>query len=78
MKEEVSYSDDHRLELLQQEINNLPHACREIFLDKVLGNRSYNEIAEEKGISINTVKTQLKRAYNVLRDSASLFFYTLF
>lgn len=67
---------DNRIELLHHEINKLPHACKEIFLDKVLGDRSYLEIAEEKGISINTVKTQLKRAYNVLRESASAFLYS--
>jgi len=40
----------------------LPDKMQEIFKLKVMHGLSYREIAEEMGISINTVKTQLKRA----------------
>ena len=40
----------------------LPAKMQEIFKLKVMHDLSYKEIAEEMGISVNTVKTQLKRA----------------
>jgi RNA polymerase sigma-70 factor (family 1) len=46
----------------------LPEQCREIFIlcrdDKL----SYQEVAERLGISVNTVKTQMKRALAKLRE----------
>lgn len=70
----ISLSDDFQEEvftelekgqlLLKAEgvLNCLPEKMQEIFKLKVMHNFSYKEIAEEMGISINTVKTQLKRA----------------
>ena len=43
-------------------LENLPAKMQEIFKLKVMHGLSYNAIAEEMGISVNTVKTQLKRA----------------
>lgn len=43
-------------------LNNLPQKMRRIFSLKVIEGYSYAEIAEEMDISVNTVKTQLKRA----------------
>jgi len=39
---------------------------------KVYEGKTYNEIAEELGISINTVKTHLKRAFDILRKQLIL------
>lgn len=46
----------------------LPEARRNIFLSHVIDNNSYSEIAENENISINTVKTQMKRSYSFLRE----------
>ena len=45
----------------------LPESRKNIFLDYVLQGLSYKEIAETRNISINTVKTQMKRSYHFLR-----------
>nr|WP_292964436.1 RNA polymerase sigma-70 factor [Muricauda sp. UBA7809] len=49
-------------------IDQLPEKRKEIFLSVVVYGKSYAEIAETNGISINTVKTQMKRAYAFLRS----------
>lgn len=56
---------------IQELLNQLPEARRRIFISSVLHGQSYAEIAEMNGVSINTVKTQLKRAYSFLRANAS-------
>lgn len=48
-------------------IKELPNASREIMLLALNGLKN-NEIAEELGISINTVKTQKKIAYSKIKD----------
>ncbi|TKG96527.1 sigma-70 family RNA polymerase sigma factor [Puteibacter caeruleilacunae] len=76
--EEFESLNDNRIIPLQDKIKELPNSCREILLDKVYSEMSYIEIAKEKGVSVNTVKTQLRRAYSALKESSALFFSTLF
>ncbi len=52
---------------LLSEIRNLPEASREIMILALNGLKN-PEIAEELGISVNTVKTQKKIAYAKLKD----------
>lgn len=50
-------------------VDELPGKCREIFL---LGKRdglSYEEIAEELGISVHTVRNQMAKAMQRMRDA---------
>ena len=47
-------------------INKLPEKCRQIYLMKRYDNLKYQEIAEILNISVNTVKTQMKRALKSL------------
>lgn len=49
-------------------VERIPQARREIFMSHVVEGHSYAEIAEMYNISINTVKTQMKRAYAFLRE----------
>src|SRR4030042_19482 len=56
-------------DILSNCINELPEACREIFLlsrDKAL---KYDEISARLGISVNTVKSQMKIALSRLRET---------
>lgn len=53
--------------LLEKGISELPDNCREIFLLSRKDDLKYNEIAGKLGISVNTVKTQLKIALSRLR-----------
>lgn len=43
-------------------IDTLPERMQQVVKLKLSGNYTYKEIAEELGISVNTVKTQLRRA----------------
>ena len=45
-----------------QIVDTMPAGMQQIFKMKFVNNYKYLEIAEELGISVNTVKTQLKRA----------------
>lgn len=49
---------DHALQI----IDTMPVGMQQIFKMKFVNNYKYTEIADELGISVNTVKTQLKRA----------------
>lgn len=51
-------------------INQLPYSRKDIFISYVIHGQSYAEVAELNGISVNTVKTQMKRAYAFLRSKA--------
>lgn len=53
---------------IEKSIAALPNQCREVFLLCRYEELSYAETAEQLGVSINTVKTQLQRAMNRLRD----------
>ncbi len=54
-------------------INKLPSQCRQIYLMKRYDDLKYTEIAEILNISINTVKTQMKRALKSLLKQLSPF-----
>ena len=50
-------------------IDELPRRCRECFLLSKRDGLSNEEIAEELGISIKTVKNQMTKAYSRLREA---------
>jgi len=52
---------------INKAINNLPKHCNEIF-QLSRDSNSYTQIAKKLNISVNTVKTQIKRALKRLRD----------
>lgn len=52
---------------LHKEIAELPEQCRSIFTSVYLDGMKYKEAADAHGVSINTVKEQLKRAMVKLR-----------
>lgn len=52
-------------------IDKLPKQCRQIYLMKRYDELKYSEIAEILSISINTVKTQMKRAMKSLLKNLS-------
>lgn len=56
--------------LLLQTEKELAPKCKEIFLLSIKG-QTNNEIADKLGISVNTVKTQKKIAYKVLKTKLS-------
>lgn len=52
-------------------IDELPERCRDIFLMSKRDGYSQEEIAEELGISIKTVKNQMTKALSRLREALS-------
>lgn len=52
-------------------IDELPEKCREIFLMSKRDGYSNEEIADELGISIKTVKNQMAKAFSRLREALS-------
>lgn len=61
--------EENKKPQIQTLVEKIPQARREIFISHVVEGLSYAEIAEDQNISINTVKTQMKRAYASLRES---------
>jgi RNA polymerase sigma-70 factor (ECF subfamily) len=59
---------------INQSIAQLPGQCQEVFLLVRYEDFSYNQVAEKLGISVNTVKTQLKRAMSRLREEFKDYF----
>ena len=52
-------------------IDNLPDRCREVFLLSKRDGLSNEDIAEELGISVKTVKNQMTKAFSRLREALS-------
>jgi RNA polymerase sigma-70 factor (ECF subfamily) len=57
------------LNIFDESINALPDGCREIFILSRNENMKYKDIACKLGISVNTVKTQMKIALARLREN---------
>ena len=62
---------------LYEAINTLPESCRKISHMSFLQSKKNQEIANELGISINTVKTQKQRALQLLRLRVSPDIFTV-
>ncbi|WP_298780116.1 RNA polymerase sigma factor [uncultured Polaribacter sp.] len=61
-----------------QAVDKMPLKMQKIFKLKFFENYKYSEIAEELQISINTVKTQLKRARSFINESLLFLLILLF
>ncbi|MFG6685474.1 sigma-70 family RNA polymerase sigma factor [Mariniflexile sp. HNIBRBA6329] len=73
--------DDSKITKVLKLLDKLPEARKKIFISHVIDGLSYNEIAENQNISINTVKTQMKRVYAFIRgemNNTSLVWLFLF
>lgn len=49
-------------------IDSLPEKCREIFLMNKRDGMKYEEIAEDLGLSVNTVRNQISKALKMLKE----------
>jgi RNA polymerase sigma-70 factor (ECF subfamily) len=58
-------------EIIEQTLKKFPEQSRAVFLLSREEKLSYQEIAERLNISINSVKTQMKRALKKLRDAVN-------
>lgn len=60
--------DEEIQQRLQEALDSLPDKCREIILLKVVEGKKNKEIANQLNIAETTVKTQVQRAYRMLRE----------
>jgi RNA polymerase sigma-70 factor (ECF subfamily) len=67
LPDEPLIEETNRTSILQQSINNLPLGCKNVFELCALDGYKYSSAADHLGISVNTVKTQMKKAYKILR-----------
>ena len=63
---EEKFIKDEKIRAMNEAIERLPDRCKRIFMMKKYDELSYKEIAEILNISVNTVKTQMKRALKSL------------
>ncbi|GAA6371120.1 RNA polymerase sigma factor [Odoribacter splanchnicus] len=68
---EVEY-DERLIDKVWRVVNELPEQTRLIFIACVVEGKKYREVADECGISVNTVNTYVKRAYKYLRRRMGL------
>ena len=63
---------------IQDAIDKLPERCREIFVLSCVEGLKYQEVADKLGVTINTVKTQVRFGYKKVRSDLNLPGTTLF
>jgi len=71
-KKESELHEERRNSLLLDELNKLPEQCRKVFLMCVVEELTYQKTADKLNISVNTVKSQVKKAYKVLRNAMGM------
>ena len=65
--ESVAELNEEEIEYLYMTINRLPEERRKIFMMVCLEGKKYQEVADLLGISVNTVRTQMGRAFQFMR-----------
>ena len=66
-EKELVISGEAMTAKVMQLVEQLPEERKKIFLLYVMDRLSYAQIAEKQRVSLNTVKTQMKRAYAFIR-----------
>ena len=64
-------------------MRELPQQCLKVFLMSSLEEKKYTEIAVELGISVNTVKSHITKAYRLIRaktngDISVILYFVIF
>lgn len=75
-EEEEDTNEEEVYRLLFRAIDKLPTRCREVFLLHMDGKKN-EEIATLLGISIETVKTQKKRAIQFIKEQMGTYYFLL-
>lgn len=73
LQPDIQLESNELADALEQAMNALAPKCRQIFSMAKYDGLSYQEIAEILNISVNTVKTQMKRALKSLSGSLQHF-----
>ncbi|MBC9934542.1 RNA polymerase sigma-70 factor [Chitinophaga qingshengii] len=70
LEQELRLQD--RVQQLERVIAGLPAQCRIVFEKVCLEQKKYKAVAEELGISVFTVRNQVAKAYDILRNNILL------
>lgn len=62
---------------IEEEIKTLPDDCRRVFCLSRYENKNYQEIADELGISVSTVKYHISHALSILRTNLAPYLTTI-
>ncbi len=73
LTEEAEEKDDH-FQLLDEVVGSLSEKRKQVLVLNVYEGKSYQEVAELMHISKNTVKNQLVKARQILRDQFAVAF----
>ncbi|MFT4652873.1 MAG: RNA polymerase sigma factor (sigma-70 family) [Kangiellaceae bacterium] len=65
---ETSMLEREEKDRLRQAIENLPHMCRQVFIQRKIQNMSHNEIASMFNISTKTVESHIARGLKLCRQ----------
>ena len=71
VEEEMMAWNDELIQEVETEITNMPEQTREIIQAVFFRDLKYQEVADQLGVSINTVKTLLKHGMKYLRERFS-------
>lgn len=64
--------------VIESAINRLPEQCRRVFCMSRFEDKTYQQIANELSISVNTVKYHMKNAMELLRKDLNRYLTTIF
>lgn len=62
-------TEDSTIDLLAAAVEKLPEKARLVFTGVYIEEKKYKEVAESLNISVNTVKSQLSRSLQILREA---------
>ncbi len=69
-KEEI----EKKVRAVEEAISELSPACQEVFKMVAIDRLKYREVADDLDISVNTVKTQMKKAYRIINSKLQILF----
>ena len=69
--------DPELLQRVYDVIDELPEQARQVFKRCVLDGKKYKEVAEEMGVSVNTINTQMTRSYKYIRKRMGVSFLVI-
>ena len=69
---------EEQVRRLKQYLKELTPKEYKVLIEIVVHNKKYKEVAEELGLSVNTIKTHLSRALKFLRSKPFISLYSLF
>lgn len=61
-----------KISYVNKKLGELPPGCKKAFIMSVIEGHTYQQVANQMGLSVNTIKTQIKIAYRKLRNNPSL------